>query len=532
MAQNNNEQWGSRWGFLLATAGSAIGLGNIWKFPYITGVNGGAAFVCVYLLAILLVGMPLMIAELSLGRATGCHPAWAFDRYTGGKNTPITNFFGGLMLLCGLLMVFCQNPGYAIILLVLGVALLLKGWKAIGVITGVIAPFIIICYYGVIGGWTILYAVKAFTGELNFSDPSQAATVFTPILHAAPEVRAGLLISHAAFVVMAGIVVFWGIQNGIEKSSKILMPMLFILLLALVIRGVTLPGASKGLKFFLSPDFGALKPESVLIAMGQAFFTLSIAMGITMTYGSYLPKNINIVRSALAIIGLDTMAAVLAGIAVFTSVFAMGLNPSQGPGLVYMVVPSAFNKVPGNLGWLWNGLFFFMVTIAALTSLISLLEPLVNFAVRQFKMKRAWAVILLTGIIYGFGLFSALSCADWKNLPGLEKMIKKFFNGSAGPSFFELSDNIASNWMLPLGGFAIAIFVGWVWGTKRALKELRRGTKSGRLDSNILITMTGLERKDYAAKSLFSPSVFWSLSIRWITPILVIFAFLYCIGVI
>ncbi len=531
MEQNNNEKWGSRWGFLLATAGSAIGLGNIWKFPYITGVNGGAAFVCVYLLAILIVGMPLMIAELSLGRATGCHPAWAFDRFTGRKATPAMTVFGILMILCGISLVFYKYPGYAVVLLVLGVALMLKGWKTIGVITGVIAPFVIICYYGVIGGWTILYVVKSFAGELNFANPEQASTVFLPILKAAPEVRFGLFASHFLFIFLAAVVVFFGIKNGIEKSSKVLMPMLFILLIALVLRGLTLPGASKGLKFFLSPDFGALRAESVLIAMGQAFFTLSIAMGITMTYGSYLSRDVNIVRSGLLIIGLDTMAAVLAGIAVFTSVFAMGLNPAQGPGLVYMVVPSAFNKVPGNLGWLWNGLFFIMLTIAALTSLISLLEPLVNYAVRQFKMSRHLAVVLISLIVYGFGLLSAVSCADWKTLPGLEMVIKKFF-GSANVSFFELSDNIASNWMLPLGGLAIALFVGWYWGTARAMKEIRRGTKSGRLDANMLVLLSGFNRKEFPQKSLFSPAVFWALSIRWVTPILVIFAFLYCIGVI
>ena len=531
MEQNNNEKWGSRWGFLLATAGSAIGLGNIWKFPYITGVNGGAAFVCVYLLAILAVGMPLMIAELSLGRASGCHPAWAFERFTKGRNTPVINTIGTLMILCGLPLAVMGHPGYAILLLVLGIALVLKGWKTVGVLTGVIAPFVIVCYYGVIGGWTILYAVKAFTGGLNFSNPAAAAAIFNPVVTAAPEIRFGLLTSQAVFVFLAGVVVFFGIKNGIEKSSKVLMPMLFILLGALVFRGITLPGADKGLKFFLYPDFSALTPESVLIAMGQAFFTLSIAMGITMTYGSYLPRNVNIIRSAFMIISLDTMAAFLAGIAVFTSVFAMGLNPAQGPGLVYMVVPSAFNKVPGNLGWLWNGLFFVMLTIAALTSLISLLEPLVNYAVRQFKINRPVAVIIITCLVYGFGLLSAVSCANWDNLPMIEKAIKYFFK-DANVSFFELSDNIASNWMLPLGGLAIAIFTGWIWGAKRTLKEIRRGTKSGRLDSNILLLLSGLDRKDYARQSLFSPAMFLALSLRWLTPLLVIFAFLYCIGVI
>jgi NSS family neurotransmitter:Na+ symporter len=231
------------------------------------------------------------------------------------------------------------------------------------------------------------------------------------------------------------------------------------------------------------------------------------------------------------IISLDTMAAFLAGIAVFTSVFAMGLDPAQGPGLVYMVVPSAFNKVPGNLGWLWNGLFFIMLTIAALTSLISLLEPLVNYAVRQFKIGRHVAVVIITSLVYVFGLLSALSCANWNNLPMIEKFIKYFFK-TANVSFFELSDNIASNWMLPLGGLAITIFVGWIWGTRRALKEVCRGARAGEFDTNILLLLSGMERNGFNRKSLLSPAMLWSLSIRWLTPLLVIFAFLYCIGVI
>ena len=526
----NKEQWGSRWGFLLATAGSAIGLGNIWKFPYITGVNGGAAFVCVYLLAILTVGMPLMIAELSMGRATGCHPAWAFDHFTRGRKTPITNVTGSLLVLCGALLLFFNSWGHALLMLLLGFALLIKGWKSVGVLTGVIAPFIIISYYGVIGGWTVIYAVKSFMGELSFSDPSRGAAIFTPIIRAEKGTWASLLAGHGAFVAAAAVVVFFGVKNGIEKSSKVLMPLLFILLGALVLRGITLPGASKGLKFFLSPDFSALRPESVLIAMGQAFFTLSIAMGITMTYGSYLKRDVNIIRSAFAVVGLDTMAAILAGIAVFTSVFAMGLDPAQGPGLVYMVVPSAFNLVPGNLGWLWNGLFFIMLTIAALTSLISLLEPLVNFAVRQFRISRHAAVIIMSLLVYLFGLLSAFSCADWRHFPQLEKAIKLLFK-DAGPSFFELSDSFASNWMLPLGGLAIAIFVGWLWGTRRAVKEIRRGTKSGRIDTNILLLLSGFATRNSRRDSLFTPAMLWALSIRWITPVLVIFAFLYCIGV-
>ncbi|MBQ7206884.1 MAG: sodium-dependent transporter [Lentisphaeria bacterium] len=527
--EQHKEKWGSRWGFLLATAGSAIGLGNIWRFPYVTGVNGGAAFVCVYIIAILVVGLPLMIAELAIGRAAGCHPAWAFDRFTAGKRTPVTDGLGALMIISGLLMVFFDRPGYAILLLVFGIFLSLKGWKCVGVTTGVIVPFIIMSYYGVIGGWTVIYMVKAFAGGLEFATPDQAASIFTPIARADEGQEMILCGAHGLFVAAAAAVVFWGVRNGIEKSSKVLMPLLFLLLGALVLRGISLPGASKGLKFFLSPDFKALGPESVLIAMGQAFFTLSLAMGITMTYGSYLTRDVNIIRSSLLVIGLDTLAAVLAGIAIFSSVFAMKLDPAQGPGLVYMVVPSAFNLVPGNLGWLWNGLFFMMLTIAALTSFISLLEPLVGYATRQFKISRHAAAVLCALCVYLAGLLSAFSCTDWRRFRTLEKFFKTFFH-DAGPSFFDMADNFASNWMLPLGGLAIAAFTGWVWGSKRAVKEVRRGTKSGRLDTNLLVLLAGFSAKEYPGQSLFTPAVLWSIAIRWITPILVIFAFLYGIG--
>jgi len=526
----NKEKWGSRLGFLLATAGSAIGLGNIWRFPYVTGMNGGAAFVCVYIISILIVGLPLMIAELAIGRAAGCHPAWAFDRFTAGKRTPVTDFLGVAMMLSGLLMVLFGRPGHAVLLLLFGIFLALKGWKCIGVTVGVIVPFIIMSYYGVIGGWTVIYMFKAFTGGLEFATPDQAASVFTPIVSAAKGQEFSLCSAHALFVAAAAAVVFVGVRNGIEKSSKILMPLLFILLGALVLRGISLPGASKGLRFFLSPDFKALGPESVLIAMGQAFFTLSLAMGITMTYGSYLRRDVNIVRSSLLVIGLDTLAAVLAGVAIFTSVFAMKLDPAQGPGLVYMVVPSAFNLVPGNLGWLWNGLFFMMLTIAALTSFISLLEPLVGYATRQFGFSRHGAAVLTAVAVYLAGLLSAFGCADWRHLRPVEKFFKMFFH-DAGPSFFDLADNFASNWMLPLGGLAIAVFCGWVWGSKRALKEVRRGTKSGRLDTNLLVLLAGFSNREYPGQSLFTPAILWSLAIRWITPVLVIFAFLYGIGV-
>ena len=244
----------------------------------------------------------------------------------------------------------------------------------------------------------------------------------------------------------------------------------------------------------------------------------------------YLKKDVNIIHSVLMVILLDTTAAILAGIAIFSSVFAMGLEPAQGPGLVYLIVPSAFNLVPGNLGWLWNGSFFFMLTIAAVTSLISLLEPLVSYAVRQFKISRHLAVVFVTLLVYGFGLLSAFSCANWKNLPGLEKVITLLFK-DAGASFFDLSDSFASNWMLPLGGLAIALFVGWVWGSKRAIKEIRKGTTSGKLDTNLLVLLSGFDPKNYPAKSIFTPAMLWAVLIRWITPILVVCAFLYCIGI-
>ena len=526
----NKEQWGSRWGFILATAGSAIGLGNIWKFPYITGMNGGAAFVFVYIFAVLLVGLPLMIAELSLGRATGCHPAWAFSKITMDKRTPVSNCIGILLVVSSIFLLLFGCWGYAVVLGLFGAAFTWKGWKCIGFICGVLVPFIIVAYYGGIGGWTVLYTAKSFAGSLAFTNPAEGAALFQPVVEAERSLWPALFSCHAIFVAASAIVVFFGVQAGIERSAKVLMPLLFFLLGALVLRGVSLPGAIKGLKFFLAPDFSQLQPVSVLVAFGQAFFTLSIAMGITMTYGSYLKRDVNIIRSALSVIILDTGAAIMAGVAIFSSVFAMGLHPAQGPGLVFMVVPSAFNLIPGNFGWLWNGLFFLMLCIAALTSFISLLEPLVSYLTRRCNISRRIATVIVSLAVYLFGMLPTVSCANWKHLPKLEAFIIKLF-GSAGPSFFELADNVASNWLLPLGGLAIAIFAGWVWGSRRAVREMRCGTTSGRLDTNLFVLMAGYDKRRFPGNSVFSPAVLWSFWIRWITPLLVLAAFLYCIGI-
>lgn len=526
------EQWGSRLGFTLAVAGSAVGLGNLWKFPYITGMNGGGAFVLVYLVCILLVGAPLLICEIALGRATASCAVRAFSRFTRDRRTAISTLCGYLLILTGLLLAVFRMFGYGFLLAGAGFCLIRYSWKTVGVLTGVLVPALILSYYGVIGGWTLLYIWKSFTGQLDFTTQTQAAETLTPILAAPKSMWPAILGTQWLFMAAAGIVVFAGVKKGIERASKYLMPLLFLLLLVLAVRGISLEGAGKGLDFFLKPDFSKLSAESVLVALGHSFFTLSLAMGIAVTYGSYLSKKEDIVRGAFLVIGLDTLMAVVAGIAVFSTVFACGFDPASGPGLIFNVLPAAFNRIPGGLGWLWNGLFFLMVFIAALTSGISLLEPVVGFLREECRLPRRAAAVISSVAIALLGTLSALSVLSWDNFPRVQKTVAAVF-GDAHGSFFDLLDSFCSNWMLPLGGFAIAIFVGWVWGAARALREIRRGA-SPRIDSQLFLLLAGCDQMAEFQRekrdSLFTPALLWAFCIRWISPALVILAFLYGIG--
>ena len=408
--------WGSRAGFVIAAAGSAIGLGNIWKFPYITGQHGGGAFVIVYLICIVLIGIPIMLAEFTIGRKTHKNPVGAY------KNI---------------------HPA--------GLWFLVGGM-------GVLAGFMILSFYSVVAGWTIAYVFKStFMLVPQFETAADAGKYFGNF--ASNPFQA--LIFHTIFMILCILIVIKGVRSGIEKSCDILMPTLLFILVLLVIRSLTLKGAWAGVVFYLKPEFSKLTAQGVLVALGHAFFSLSLGMGAMITYGSYLSKKENLASSALIVGALDTVIALLAGLMIFPAVFAMGLEPSAGPGLVFHVLPAVFSKMP--FGNIVSIAFFTLLAIAALTSGISLLEVVVAYFIDEIRWSRKKAVLIVGSVIFILGIPSALSFGAFGEY--------KLF----GMNFFDIVDHIASNYLLPLGGLLICVFVAWVWGPKPALEEIHIG---------------------------------------------------------
>ncbi len=435
--------WASRLGFILAASGSAIGLGNIWKFPYITGQNGGGAFVLIYLLCIFVVGLPIMLSEFTLGRKTQLNPVGAFDTLKP------------------------KSP-----------------WVGIGFM-GVLAGFLILSFYGVVGGWTLAYVVKSVTqSALAFDDPQAAGAFFGKFIGNTGEV----LFYHALFMSICIGIVIKGVHGGIERACDILMPTLFVILLLLMVRSLTLPGAMEGVKFYLYPDFSKISPTVILTAMGQAFFSLSLGMGAMLTYGSYLSGRENLTSVTVYVVLFDTMIALLVGMVIFPAVFAMGLEPAEGPSLVFNVLPAVFSSMP--MGSLFAIIFFALLVIAAVTSGISLLEVVVAYFIDQKGWSRKKAVLTVGSVIFAFGVPSGLSFGVMNDV--------KFM----GMTFFDNVDNIASNYLLPLGGMLTAIFVGWVWGTKAAEEEIEKH-----------------ETKFHWAHA-------WGILIRYVTPVAVACVFL------
>lgn len=395
------EQWGSKLGFILAAAGSAVGLGNIWRFPYITGQNGGAAFVLVYVALVFIIGFSVMLAEICIGRKAQLNAVGSFQKIRGGA-WPIV------------------------------------GWM------GVAAGFIILSYYGVIAGWTMAYIAKSFTGLMGAAEAGKAGDVFGAFISNGPLTVAW----QAAFMFLTIWVVYKGVGEGIEKYCKVLMPALFLILIILIGRAVTLDGAAKGLSFYLHPDFSKINGETILAALGQAFFSLSLGMGCMITYGSYLGKKELLPGAAAQVCFLDTMVAFLAGLVIFPAVFAFGVEPGAGPGLTFITLPSVFAKMPG--GTIWSALFFLLLFIAALTSAISLLEVVTAYFMDEMKWSRAKAAWSMGTVIFLLGVPSALAQGA---------MTINVF----GKDFLSAADFLASNILLPLGGLFIALFVGWFW---------------------------------------------------------------------
>lgn len=410
------EHWGSRLGFILAAAGSAVGLGNIWKFPYMAGVNGGGAFLLIYLALVFTIGLSVMLAEMVIGRMAEKNAIGAFKKLKGGA------------------------------------------WPLVG-LCGVAAAFMILSFYSVVAGWTIAYMVKAITGDISSSDPAVLGAAFGGFIGGSISP----LVYHAIFMALTVFVVLSGIGSGIERASKILMPALFVLLLILIVRAVTLPGAGEGLAFLLQPDFSKVTWNTVSDALSQAFFSLSLGMGAMITYGSYLSKKENIAGAAGWVTLLDTAVAVLAGLLVLPAVFAFGFDPAAGPGLTFITLPAVFAQMP--FGEVFAFLFFLLLAIAALTSSVSILEVVVAYFVDDRAMNRKVASIIMGVIIFFLGIPSSLSMGLMADT--------KFF----GMTFFDLMDFISSKLLLPIGGLFISLFVGWVvWGAAKADIAAHNGT--------------------------------------------------------
>lgn len=415
--QPSRGNWGSKIGFIVAAAGSAIGLGNIWRFPYVAGENGGAIFVFIYIIFVVLIGLPVMISELSIGRHTEKNPVGAFKK------------------------LFPQSL-----------------WKMIGGL-GVITGIGILSFYGVIAGYTVGYFIKILLGDFSQIDSAaQSGEIFSAFT-ANPYISVGLLF---LFILLTVLVVMGGVSAGIERWSKILMPVLFLLLILLAIRSVTLPGAEKGLIFYLKPDLSKLSLTTFARALGQALFSLSLGMGTMITYGSYISKKDNLVTSATYVCFFDTLIAILAGLVMFPALFAMGMDPAGGPGLVFVVLPSIFAKMPG--GMIFGAGIFLLLSVAALTSTISLLEVPVAYFVDDHGWSRKKAVLLMGIITFIIGIPSALSL-------GASNFLSTFIKENFG--FLDFMNALFGNYSLSIGAFFIAIFAGYKWGIHAAAKEIQ-----------------------------------------------------------
>ena len=434
------EQWSSKFGFIMAAAGSAIGLGNLWKFPYITGTNGGAVFLIVYVVFLVLLGVPILLSELSIGRFAGLN---AIDS--------------------------CKKIN--------------SKWGFAGAF-GIIGAFGVMASYCVVGGWVIRYIINSFTDSGMSADyfDMYSSKTFEPLLWT------------AVFMVLTCMIVAGGVSNGIERVSTILLPILIVFLVGIMIYSLTLPNAMEGVKFFLVPDFSAINSFSdfmniVFNAMGQVFFSLSLGMGTLITYGSYLSKDNNLAASTVTIIVLDTLIALISGFAILPAVFSFGMEPTEGFGLIFKTLPVVFTRMSG--GTTVAAIFFTLVLFAALTSSISLLEVIVAWVCSKTKLSRTWAAIIVSVLIFIAGCVASLSVGAVPDI------------SVGGMSMFEFFSFLSDKIIMPLGGIAICILTGYVWGIPNAVKEI---TNNGKLK--------------------FGMSRLFSVTVRYIAPVLIAVIFL------
>jgi len=408
--------WSSKMAFILAVTGSAVGLGNIWKFPYIAGQNGGGAFVLVYLVCVVVIGMPVMMSEILIGRR--------------GRRNPIAT-----MELLG------KEEGSS------------ANWRWVGGM-GVLAGILILSYYSVIAGWTLGYIIKSASGVFVGASPEAVVEQFSSFVGDWKTIA----FFHTLFMALAVFVVARGVERGLEKAVKLMVPALLILMLVLLGYSINSGYFGEGVAFMFTPDWSKLTWDSVLAALGQAFFTLSIGMGAIMAYGAYLPEETSITGASAAVVTADTGIAILAGLAIFPLVFANGLDPADGPGLVFQTLPLAFGQMAG--GVFFSTIFFVLLSFAAWTSAIGLMEPAVAWVVEHFNKSRAQATVIIGGLIWLLGFGSVLSfnvLADTTFLAG---------------TIFDNVDFLTSNIMLPLGGLLITVFAGWVMCRNSTADEL------------------------------------------------------------
>ncbi|MEL0102245.1 MAG: sodium-dependent transporter [Gammaproteobacteria bacterium] len=445
---SSHGEWSSRTAFILAATGSAVGLGNIWKFPYITGENGGGAFVLIYIFCVLFIGIPIMLSEVYLGKRGRLNPIASIKYISERENRS-------------------------------------KNWQIIGLI-GILAGILILSYYSVIAGWTMAYATRTALGVINNIDAIGASSMFNDFV-SDPE---RLLAWHTLFSVITAIVVSKGVKSGLESAVVRLMPALLVLLIALVIFSAIEGDFLDGVKFMLYPDFSQVTWKTILIAMGQAFFSLSLGMGALMVYGSYLSNDISIPQTCVIVASLDTLVALLAGLAIFPIVISSGLEMTQGPGLIFQTLTVAFGAMPG--GQLFGTLFFILLMFAAWTSSISLIEPMIIWLIEKFNITRIQAAIFSAGIAWLIGIGTIISFNIGSEI--------KIFN----LNIFELLDYLTSNILLPLGGIMITIYVSWLVSKENIDSELK--------------IKSGILRK------------IWYFSARIIAPIAVIFVMLNALG--
>lgn len=391
---------GGKLSAVLVAAGSSVGLGNIWRFPYVAGDNGGGVFLAIYILCVLIMGLPLMIAEFTVGRASHKNAVGAYQALD-------------------------------------------RKWSFLGY-NGVLAAFLILGFYFVVSGWTAEYMVHSVTGELaRYTTAEEYTAMFERFIG---NPRRPLLYT-SLFILATHFIIALGVQKGIERSAKVLMPLLFVILVALAIHSLLMPNGAEGLKFFLKPDFSKVTPATVLTALGQAFFSLSIGIGTMVTYASYFKPETNLRHTALNVTMLDTLVALLAGIVIFPAVFSVGIEPSSGPSLVFITLPGIFNGMPWSM--VWSSVFFLLLVVAALTSTISLHEVITAYMHEEWHLSRRGAAWATTGATMALAAMASLSLGvlnDWK---------------ICGLNLFDSLDYLTANILLPAGGFFTCIFAGW-----------------------------------------------------------------------